>query len=184
MDRTDQVVPSAADRLQAVTGVFPGQETISFSIVIDRTNDFACSKVLAPDNIINYWPDLTSLSKFYKNGYPSSPEKPETFEDKMYRLLTYGTQADIEYLLRAINGNGIGDMSWTNALGRDSADIGYLQPTLLAVQFGPYNRTSSSYVGWVNNIQISHQAFTENMIPIRSTVQVSMLCFANSGLIS
>jgi hypothetical protein len=184
MQRTDVVTPSAGDRLVAMTGVFPGQESISFSIVIDRTNDFACAKSLAPENIVNYWPTLTTMSKFYKHGYPSSPAKPETFEDKMYRLLTRGTQADIEYLLRAINGNGVGDYSWTNPIGRDSADIGYLQPTLLAVQFGPYNRTSTSYVGWIESIQITHQAFTENMIPIRSTIQLQMTCFANSGLIS
>jgi len=90
--------------------------------------------------------------------------------------------ADLEYLFRAINGGGSGDKQWTTLLGKKTANVGYLQPTLLGIALGPNTHNNLSYVGWVSNISINHTAFTERMIPIRTQVSLSIECFSGSGI--
>jgi hypothetical protein len=61
--RNMDITPSAADTLRVVSGVFPGQETVNFNILLDRTNDFACirsSKIK----------DFNDYSKFYTAVFP------------------------------------------------------------------------------------------------------------------
>ena len=61
--RNMDITPSAADTLRVVSGVFPGQETVNFNILLDRTNDFAClrsSKIK----------DFNDYAKFYTAVFP------------------------------------------------------------------------------------------------------------------
>jgi len=101
--------------------------------------------------------------------------------DQINKLMSQGTMADLEYLFKAINGSGNGTLEWTNLLGKKTANVGYLAPTLLGIQLGP-TLDNLSYVGWASNIGINHTAFTEDMIPIRTEVSISIQCFAGSGL--
>ena len=89
--------------------------------------------------------------------------------------------SDIEFIFKMINGDGANGATWTNALGRKTADINFLAPTPVAVQFGP-NADSLSYVGWVESISVSHQMFTEDMIPIHSEVTINMSTYSQSSL--
>ena len=175
------VTPSAADRLRATTGFFPAQEQLSLSIVLDRTNDFACIMAGGKGNQTpSFYLD------YYKHGYPDQ-KNDITQDQKIEDLMNLGTMADLEYLYKAINGSGAGSSPdknvWTNPLGKKTADIGYLAPMLLAFQLGapPY---ALSYVGYINNIAVSHTAFTETMIPIRTNVDLSINCFTGSGITS
>ena len=88
--------------------------------------------------------------------------------------------ADLEYLFKAINGG----FAWKTLLGKETANIGFLMPTLLGLVLGPDVTNSLSYVGWLTGITMQHEMFTQDMIPLRTTVSLNMECFAGSGLVS
>ncbi len=167
--RNMDITPSSADTLRVVAGVFPGQETLSLNIVLDRTNDFAYAKATG-----------TGSKDYYVGGYPT--KATQSFDQQLATLLKQGTMADLEYLFRAINGGGSGDKQWTTLLGKKTANVGYLQPTLLGIALGPNIQDNLSYVGWISNIGINHTAFTERMVPIRTQVSLSIECFSGSGI--
>jgi hypothetical protein len=169
VSRNDNVTPSSADRLKSVVGAFPGQETVSFNIVIDRINDFACLKALS---------NPETMSTYYGTGYPG---EKEPFGTKIKNLMSQGTMADLEYLFKAVNG---GSEQWVTLLGKPTANIGFLMPTLLGLVLGPSLTTNLSYVGWLTGLTMQHEMFTEEMIPLRTTVSINMECFAGSGLVS
>lgn len=186
VDRNMDITPSAADRFTTVAGVFPGQESLTFTIILDRTNDFAAAKALGTK-------DYAALEKYYSsNMYPGTSLFAQNkyygnrlFVEEIKDLMERGTAYDVEYLFKTVNGQGVikadGQQEWHNLLDRPTADLSYLQPSIVAVQFGP-NTKSLSYVGWITNLQISHLAFTEDMIPLRTTVQVNMAILSGSSM--
>ena len=191
--RNMNVTPSSADALRVVAGVFPGQETVSLDIVLDRTNDFACIRAEAQDaglNIITGTTqgaspivnNLAAFSRHYNSLYPAASQD-QVMSDQIAKLMSQGTMADLEYLFKAINGSGNGNLEWTTLLGKKTANVGYLAPTLLGIQLGP-TIDNLSYVGWASNISINHTAFTETMVPIRTEVSIAIQCFSGSGLTS
>lgn len=173
--RNMDITPSSADKLRVVAGVFPGQETVDLSLVIDRTNDFACLYATADGSWGNF-------STYYNTLYPGASQD-QNIESQLRALMTQGTMADLEYLFKAVNGSGNGSLQWTNLLGKQTANVGYLAPTLLGIQLGP-TLNSLSYVGWISNLSLNHTAFTQNMIPLRTEVNISIQCFSGSGLTS
>ena len=187
--RNMDITPSSADTLRVVAGAFPGQETLSINIVIDRTNDFACIKSSIPDHNVDlylgtYVGANSSLSatfgEYYKTTYPGA-NVTQDLNAQLNALMSLGTMADLEYLFKAVNGGGTGKLAWTNLLGKQTANVGYLSPTLMGIQLGP-TLDSLSFVGWISSLSLTHTAFTENMIPLRTDVSISVQCFAGSGL--
>jgi hypothetical protein len=194
--------PQSQDRFLGTVGAFPATETISFTIRIDRTNDFACANAnfKRPTNIINDVSnsgmnnfigvkEVSEFIKYYQHyGSFSSTSlaggKVATIEKKLVELFQRGTLADIEYLYKAINGPGPGSTAsggdfWKNARGIITADIGFLMPTLLNIDIGPL-----SYMGYVTSLQVNHLSFTESMIPMRSDVTISLNLLATAGITS
>lgn len=176
--RNMDITPSAADSLRVVTGVFPGQETVSLNLVINRTNDFACIKHVGSSG------SLDSYAKYYKNTYPG--QLKQNVSTEIEKLMEQGTLYDLEYLFRSVNGSGfVGPDGkpglYTNLLGRVTANIGYLQPTLLGIELGP-TKDSLSYVGWISNLTMNHTKFTETMIPLETQLSISIECFSGSGI--
>lgn len=191
--RNMNITPSSADALRVVSGVFPGQETVSLNIVLDRTNDFACIRAEAQNAVLDIATgatqgaspitnNLSSFSRHYNSLYPGA-NTGQNMGDQIAKLMAQGTMADLEYLFKAINGSGNGNLEWTTLLGKKTANVGYLAPTLLGIQLGP-SLDNLSYVGWASNISINHTAFTETMVPIRTEVSISIQCFSGSGLTS
>jgi len=174
------ITPSFADKFVNVVGAFPSGEYLTFSLRLDRTNDFACIKSISHVPKANK--ELTTydqLAKDYSSYYSAAAAFDYGFGDevsyKIQDLQKYGTIADLEYLYKAINGPG-----WTNvATGRVSSDIGFLSPTLLKIDIGPL-----SYLGYVNNLTVNHTAFTKDMIPIRTDVTLQFNLMATAGLSS
>jgi hypothetical protein len=192
--------PNANDRFLATVGAFPSTETISFNIEINRINDFACANQLfkRPTNIGNILGNGTSNNfitpaevarflPFYQNNGSFTASllkngRKKSVENKLVDLYQRGTLADIEYLYMAINGPGPGSTAsggdhWKNGRGIITADIGFLMPTILNIDIGPL-----SYMGYVTNMGINHTMFTQDMIPIQSTVQVSFNLLATAGI--
>ena len=173
-----EVTPSPADRFASVAGAFPSGETISFTLRLDRTNDFACFRhLLKPNYSLSLKEPATSqavfedMAQYYKGGFSDSVGKA-AMGKKIQTLMELGTLADIEYLYTAINGPG-----WTSVSGRATGDIGYLSATLLRIDIGPL-----SYVGYVNSLSVNHIGFSEDMTPIRTDVQVSVNLMASAGI--
>lgn len=173
VQRNMDITPSNADTLRVVSGVFPGQESVSLTIQLDRTNDFAYAKA--------YRGRYDANPNDYLDGYPGAKYN---FPEQMNLLMKQGTMADLEYLFKAINGAGTGNGAWTTLLKKQTSNVGYLAPTLLGFSLGPDAQNNLSYVGWISNISINHTAFTEEMIPIRTAVSFSIECFSGSGISS
>lgn len=194
--------PTVQDRFLGVSGAFPGTETISFVIRLDRTNDFACAatllnrlnvdlkrrKTAAPSAFSEA--DVKEFASFYtsNNSFQVQPGNVQrgNIGAKLVDLLQRGTLADVEYLYRAINGPGPGGstengkpIEWMNGRGIKTADIGWLMPTLLHVDIGPL-----SYDGYVTALQVNHTYFTPDMIPLRTDLNISLNILATAALTS
>ena len=72
-------------------------------------------------------------------------------------------------MYKTINGDG-----WTGIGGRDTSNIGYLMPALIRLDLG-----NQKFVGVVSSVSVNHLAFTRNMIPIRSDVNITVDLRAN-----
>jgi hypothetical protein len=192
VNRNMDITPSASDVYTSVSGAFPGQESVSFSIVLDRTNDFACIRNFYHNAGVLNDGNYVDFVQYYANGGKHPKARVEDYALQIKKLAELGTMADLEYLFKAINGDGkFGDQAadgWTNLLGKKTADLGYLQPTLLAFELGgDTNNFSSmnslSYVGWASALSINHTSFAENMVPLRTTVSISFDCFAGHMIV-
>lgn len=190
--------PNSNDRFLGTVGAFPATETVTFNIRLDRTNDFACAagsfgrptqvKLVKPGSITTDWISKAEVRKyvsFYKReGTFANSDSADQIEAKLVDLFQRGTIADLEFLFRAINGPGPGGGDtakdlWVNGRGTATADIGFLMPTLLNIDIGPL-----SYQGYVTNLSVTHGAFTQEMIPIRTDVTISLNLLATAGLSS
>lgn len=179
------VTPSMEDRFVGVAGAFPGQETITINLEINRINDFAC---FAHKGRREYDPTTgrdkekewkQNFSKFYipqKLGIAT----PALVEKQIKDLYEFGTLHDIEFLYQTINGPNANYMSggWRNSLGRVTSDIGFLSATLVRIEIGPLN-----YLGYINGISVNHLQFTTDMKPIRSQIQIVANLMASVGLV-
>lgn len=184
--------PNVNDRFLGTVGAFPATETVSFQIEVNRINDFACANAYfkRPTNVMssanNAFISNADVSRFiqYYNtkGSFSAAASGATTEAKLVDLFQRGTLADIEYLYKSINGPGPGSAAsskdfWKNGRGIITADIGFLMPTLLNIDVGPL-----SYMGYVTSLSVNHTMFTEDMIPIQSTLNISLNLLATAGL--
>jgi len=185
VSRQANFTPSSTDALAGLQGLFTAMETVQFTIVLDRINDFAWIKNGGSINSLSQV-DTTTLA-----GIATASDNPYkaggqigVYQDQgqqVIDLLNKGTMADVEYLFRAINGIGVGGKAWTNALGRETADIGFLTPNPIALQLGPTG-DSLSYVGWIDALAIQHSVFTENMVPLHTEIQVTFNVFSKVSL--
>jgi hypothetical protein len=164
------VTPSPADRGSAVAAAFPSGATISFTLRLDRTNDFMCAKNLLNTATTNA--DYEQLAQFYTKSGNFSQEGATQMAAKIKDLLTLGTISDLEYIYKMVNGEG-----WHNVSGRLSSDIGFLKVTMIRIDIGP-----ASYVGYINSLSINHTGFSQDMTPIRTDVQISINTMASAGL--
>ena len=181
------VTPSGTDPSIALTGFAAANSTMSFTLRLDRTNDFTCAKsyfVATPitttsDNANSRenrvtttgYQDAKAFTQFYTIGNPvnSDNDFQTHMESKIKDLMQYGTEADLEYLYRTINGDG-----WTGIGGRKTSNMGYLMPALIRVDLG-----NQKFVGVVSSVGVNHLAFTRDMVPIRTDVNITIDLRAN-----
>jgi hypothetical protein len=183
VSRNQNFTPSSTDILAGLAGLFTAMESIQFTIVIDRINDFAAAA--AGSSSLNK-PSALNYTDYTKGGFigDTKSQNPQTM---LQDLLKKGTLHDLEYLFRAINGsgNGSGDnKTWHNALNRETADIGFLAPNAIALQLGPDATNNLSYVGWIDSLAIKHSVFNKDMIPLHTEVSVTFNAFSRVSLTS
>ena len=181
VSRNANFTPSSTDVLAGMQGLFTAMETIQFTIVIDRVNDFAWAAGASGGvrSVARLLASVGSAGNPYTAG-----GNPGVVQDQIQQindLLNKGTMADVEYLFRAINGKGNNGKTWTNALGRETADIGFLSPNPIALELGP-NGDNLSYVGWVDGLAIKHSIFTQDMLPLHTEIQVTFNAFSRTSL--
>lgn len=192
--------PNINDQWLGGVGFFPSTENISFSLEVNRINDFACANALfgRPTNTGKYFTGISTndfitpnevagLLGYYNTngGFANSitrSGKTATATDKLVDLFQRGTLSDIEYIYKAINGPGPGGSAsggdqWKNSRGIITSDIGFLMPTLLNIDIGPL-----SYVGYVTSMSVNHTMFTQDMIPTQSMVNLSFNLLATAGV--
>lgn len=129
---------------------------------------------------LNRIADMTELRK--ANNGPYSANYPRQLTPKeVVGLLTRGTEYDIEFLYRIVNGNPEGAYNYDAASnnpegllagspGSVSSDFGYVTGIPFWIKF----HNNLRYKVSLNSIQVNHVLFTEDMIPMLSTVDVSV----------
>jgi len=165
------ITPSQNDATAMLTGLVTANSTIDLTLRIDRTNDFAAAKSMytkvtnAADEARNYM-NITALAKYYAKGQApgSSLDFANNMEAKITDLLKRGTEADLEFLYKTINGDG-----YKSTWGTTTSNISFLLPTIIRLDLGPQR-----LVGMIQSVNVSHLAFTREMIPIRTDVTLSI----------
>jgi hypothetical protein len=177
------VTPNSPQYWATSLPVFPSGQNMSFNIVVDRVNDFACfgpqtikpTQQWSPTSFLDSAnaarialetqreQTMINFAEFYKGSNIINPQA------KIDDLMKRGTLADIEYIYKVCNGDG-----WTR-LDQNTSDIGFLMMTLVEIELGP-NR----YLGYLNSLGIEHTFFTENMVPLRTNVSLQFVLMASA----
>jgi hypothetical protein len=167
------ITPNQNDKMALLTGLVSSNSSINLTIRIDRSNDFACAKASylgrgSDRNIFlqNFLQNsFQSFASYYIEGQApnSAADFATNIDNKIDDLLTRGTEADLEFLYRTINGDGY------SLLGVNTSNISFLMPTIVRIDLGPQR-----LVGMIQEIDVNHLAFTRDMIPIRTDVMLSI----------
>ena len=162
------ITPNQNDKTALLTGLVSSNSSIDLTIRIDRTNDFACAKATylsRGKNTDRAYTNANTFTDYYKEGQApnSAADFATNIQNKIDDLLTRGTEADLEFLYRTINGDGY------SLLGVNTSNISFLMPTIVRIDLGPQR-----LVGMIQAVDVSHLAFTRDMIPIRTDVTLSI----------
>lgn len=120
---------------------------------------------------------LKSKPTDYINGYPR-----KLSAESVAGLLNRGTEYDLEFLYRVLNGSpkpSINGLLTYTVDGKPAvtSDFGYITGTPVWIRFHENLR----YKGSVNSISVNHLIFTEEMIPMFSTVSISFTRYPITG---
>ena len=126
---------------------FGGNTTVSFDLYLNRIADM--STLLNNKQSEAY----TSLSAEHKNG-----------------ILKRGTEYDLEYLYRVVNGDP-GKTSLVSDSTLLTSDYGYITGMPLWIQL----HDNLIYKGSLSSLSVEHVIFTENMVPTLSVVSLSFI---------
>lgn len=153
--------------------VYPSWESLAVSVILDRTNDFATYKAAGNDlsKIKSYYNVQTAGGADWTQD-SKGINSTNTVDQKILNLMKYGTIADLEYLYKTINGDG-----WSNPISGNTSDIGFLSMTLVQIQIGP-----KKYLGYLNSLNITHEKFTQDMIPITTQVDLSFVLMSTASV--
>jgi hypothetical protein len=121
---------------------------------------------------LNRIADMTELRKAvgqsaYSINYPRALGPKE-----IAGILSRGTEYDLEFFYRIVNGNpeDASQGLLQGSVGAKSSDFGYVTGIPFWIKFHDNLRYKVS----LNSIQVNHVLFTEDMVPMLSTVDVSM----------
>ena len=175
------VTPSKDDIWVSGAGMFPGVETVSFTVRLDRTNDFACFRRYYKNGtsdltdaakealISEYYPEI--IYGEYDRAYDRINNRAIS---KLDWLMKFGTLADLEYLYRVFTDIHIVNKSLGD--GFVTADVGFIGFFIVCIEVGPVY-----YLGYVTGVNVNHTAFTEDYIPIRTDVTITANIMANGS---
>lgn len=117
------------------------------------------------DLYLNRIQDLNTLKKGYKaTAYPAGGISDTDQKGLLYR----GTEYDLEWLYRVVNGSPATTTSLLE-YGGETADFGYITGTPFWLKF----HNNMKYYGGLAALSVNHVMFTKDMIPILTIVSVT-----------
>jgi hypothetical protein len=131
----------------------------------DPANVLGGPTIVTFDLYLNRIQDLSLLKRGYKAG--AYPGKGLSDVDQK-GLLNRGTEYDLEWLYRVVNGtpNKTGLLTY----GGETSDYGYITGTPFWLQFHDNMR----YYGGLAGLSVNHVMFTKDMIPTLSVVSLTI----------
>jgi hypothetical protein len=125
---------------------------------------------------LNRIADMTELKDAkggdFSRSYPRALRKEE-IEGILYR----GTEYDLEFLYRVLNGDP-GKTALLEYSGGKTADFGYITGT--PCWFHLHNNLR--YYGSMSSLEVKHAMFTQEMVPMLSTVTISFIRYPSLEL--
>lgn len=126
---------------------------------------------------LNRMPDMTELAGMkgkpgtYGKNYPR-----ELREEEIQGILNRGTEYDIEFLYRVLNGDPKPSnntlLTYTvSGKPAETSDFGYITGTPVWLKI----HNNLRYKGSVASVSVNHVIFNELMVPMFSTVDVTMI---------
>jgi hypothetical protein len=128
--------------------------------------------------LLNRMSDLSYLNMKAANRDETAAYGRPLQEEERYGLLNRGTEYDLEFLYRVLNGDPEeGTMLLNENYGasighkeyRRSADIGYIT----AIPVWMYLGANLRYFGSISGIDVTHKIFDLNMVPMMSVVSIT-----------
>jgi hypothetical protein len=147
---------------QDPANLIAGNISVNFTLYLNRIADMT---ELMP---------LKGAPQMYSKNYPRMLSKEE-----VEGILLRGTEYDLEFLYRAVNGNR--DMKGNSLLtyNGESADKGYI--TGVPLWFVLHD--NMRYYGSLQNISVDHVVFTDKMVPMLSVVNISFLRYPSGAAV-
>jgi hypothetical protein len=134
-----------------ISNQLTGSQTFSVSIFLNRVMDMS---ILATDKA----DQLNSKTADYSRALT---------EDDAHGILTRGTEYDLEFLYRVING----EPKKGPTMDKATSDFGFLAPAPIWFRL----HDNFKYKVVITSISVNHVMFTEKMIPILSEVSIGMM---------
>jgi hypothetical protein len=117
--------------------------------------------------LLNRMVDMNWLASGQPGGYPAGTQLSK---EDMIGIQTRGTEYDLEYLYRVMNGEPLKNQALLKS-GQPTSDFGYFT----GMPFWLHMHDNMRYRVGMSNIGINHIVFTEQMIPVLTEVSVDLL---------
>lgn len=134
----------------------------------DPSNFFGGNTVISFDLYLNRIADMKTLRD--KGTIASSYPGGSLTDEQINGILKRGTEFDLEYLYRVVNG-APGQTTLVSDSTLLTSDFGYITGMPVWLQFHDNMRYKAS----LSSIQVTHAIFTESMIPVLSVVKLSFI---------
>lgn len=157
---------SGADKVPLI-GSSVTSSTVTFSVIINRMNDFKYLDALI------YGQGSLPVKEIYSHvgnhsvntANAGTAAEVTSITEELKQIKELGTMYDIEYLLRTL----LGYQLKSNLRGKFTSDIGYLGAYPVELHLGKNLR----YLGIIDGFSVSHTIFNQNMVPVFSNVQIT-----------
>jgi hypothetical protein len=160
--------------------------TISYSTSLDSSIDwmlapsdpskfFGGNTQITFDLYLNRIADMSALlNKPYDAGYPGG-----TINDRQREgILNRGTEYDIEYLYRVVNGNPkVGTKLLAAGSEQETSDFGYIT----GMPFWLHLHDNMIFKASLSGLSVNHVLFTEKMVPMLSVVTLSFIRYPETS---
>jgi hypothetical protein len=160
---TDVGLQTSGNEKFNLYGTSVTQSTIKIQLVLNRMFDMKYYNAnpgqdtgLLTNSSVSLKPNV-DIKKVYPGRQPSPQEQAD--------IVNKGTMYDIEYLLRTL----LGFTAYSSLRGEKTADIGYVSAKPVELHLGNKLR----YLVFIGGIGVNHIMFTENMVPIFSTLSLT-----------
>lgn len=132
----------------------------------DPANLLGGNTVVEVELLLNRILDMTAL----KSGKPATYGGVKLGEEDVKGILNRGTEYDLEFLYRCLNGDPE-EKNYLLSYPGKTADFGYITGTPLWFHF----HDSMRYYGSVSSLNVTHKIFNSNMVPMLSTVKITFI---------